>query len=269
MARAGVVRDGLARSLATVWLVVATVGCPVAWADPDPSHREVEIDPGTIDTDEPDDVDEDLGPTPTESDSDPADPVEDASGGPPSGQEIAEGVIEDAATRPENRTLARFRELGVEIGTRYRLGIGIAAGFPPSVTLRYAADPRRAVALHVGPTMVTTGLHVRLQYEQRVAELRTWAFGTLGLTWNIGVVASLVFGQEVDGRPIRPGITTGLGVELAFGVAPAAVFGEISPVLYPLDLFPATRTAFLPAGLTVVVGARWYLDVGRRGRRRP
>lgn len=116
--------------------------------------------------------------------------------------------------------------------------------------------------------MVTTGLHLRLQYEQRVAELRTWGFGSLGLTWNIGLVAALVFGQEVGGRPIRPGITTGLGVELAFGVAPAAVFAEVSPVLYPLDLIPATRTSFLPAGLTVVVGARWYLDVGRQERRK-
>lgn len=155
----------------------------------------------------------------------------------------------------------------IRIGEQFRLGLGVAIGFPPSATVRYAVDPRRAVAVHLGPTMVTTGLHLRVQYEQRIADLRAWSFGQLSLTWQIGAVVALIFGQDTQGRPVRPGITTGIGVELAFGVAPAAVFAEIAPVVYPLDLVPSLRTAFLPAGLTVVVGGRWYLDVGRRAAR--
>lgn len=181
-----------------------------------------------------------------------------------------EPVREEGASDPPPRALVRpslsdMEDRGIEIGTRYKLGIGVSAGFPPSLTARYLADPRRGVAVHLAPTMVTTGLQLRVQYEQRVAELRTWAFGSLGLTWNVGVLAAVVFGQEVGIQPVRPGITTGLGVELSFGVAPAAVFAEVSPVLYPLDLIPATRSAFLPAGLTLIVGARWYLDVRPRG----
>lgn len=153
----------------------------------------------------------------------------------------------------------------IEVGRTRHFGVGVAAGFPPSVTLKYLADERHGVSLHVGSTLVTNGLHTRVQYEDRARLLRAWDFGELHLTWNIGVVMNLVFGAAAQTGPVRPGISAGVGVEFTLGPFPLTVFGEVSPVFFPLDLLPDSN--LLPAGVHVVVGTRLY--IGRRSRPEP
>ena len=91
----------------------------------------------------------------------------------------------------------------VEIGDTRRFGVGVAAGYPPSATLKYFFDPKNGLSMHVGPALVSNGLHTRIQFEQQAAILGDWDVGQLGLTWNLGVAVNFVFGQN---RAIRPGL---------------------------------------------------------------
>lgn len=146
----------------------------------------------------------------------------------------------------------------VEVGRARRFGVGIAAGYPPSATIKAFVDPRNAVAFHLGTTLGTSGLHLRLQFEQTAKELRRWDFGELGLLWSAGVVADFIFGQQSASAAVRPGLTAGVGVELRLAPVPVAVFGEAAPILYPFDLASQEETPFFPLGFTLVVGGRWY-----------
>lgn len=156
----------------------------------------------------------------------------------------------------------------LEVGVTRKLGLGVAAGFPPSGTLKLHVDRRYGLALHVGPTLATNGIHTRLQFEHWIVDLRSWSFGVLGLTWHAGVLVNLVFGQAVETQPVRPGVVVGAGVELRLVPAPVGVFAEVGPTLFPIDLLPGAR--FVPLGVDVVVGARWYLGArpGKAARRR-
>lgn len=157
-------------------------------------------------------------------------------------------------------TVGQAEEL--EVATKRRLGIGVAAGYPPTGSLKYHFDTRRALAVHAGPTLATNGLHTRVQYEHWAFDLKSWEFGVLGLTWHTGLVVNLVFGQAVETQPLRPGIVAGAGVEMRLVPVPVTVFAEVGPTLFPLDLLPGAR--FLPYGIDVVVGARWYLGARKR-----
>lgn len=141
----------------------------------------------------------------------------------------------------------------VEIGDERKTGVGVAVGFPPSVTGKHFFDPKNGLSFHLGPAIASTGLHTRLQFEQEAANLGDWDFGRLGLTWNVGVIVGFIFGQN---RQIRPGLSLGAGLELQLAPAPAAVFVEVSPSLYPLEFLG--NTPFLPVGLTLAGGGRWY-----------
>lgn len=145
-----------------------------------------------------------------------------------------------------------------EVGTRRRFGLGIAAGFPSSVTMKVLFDRKNGVALHVGPTLVTTGLHLRLQFEQRATELTSWDWGTLGLSWNLGVSVNLVFGTVAAQLPVRYGVLAGVGLDLRLEPVPVAAFVELSPVIYPIELAAPEPSPFLPAGVIVVAGGRFY-----------
>lgn len=145
----------------------------------------------------------------------------------------------------------------IEVAKVRPVGIGAAVGFPPSVTAKFFVDEFNGVSIHVGPTLITTGLHTRVQFEQTALRLVTWDVGDLWLSWHAGLVLNTIFGQAVSARPVRPGIHAGVGVELRLLPVPVAAFAEASPVLYPLDFLPGAT--FLPAGLTVAVGARWYI----------
>jgi hypothetical protein len=149
-----------------------------------------------------------------------------------------------------------------EVGHSRHIGLGIAAGFPPSVTLQWRPNPTHAAAVHVGPTLTTSGLHVRAQYEQRPRDLRAWDVARLALTWNIGLDVNLSFGQAGEAIPGRLGIHAGAGVELRLVPAPIVAFAELSPVFFPLDLLPQSN--FSPVGINFAVGARFFL----RGRDR-
>lgn len=150
----------------------------------------------------------------------------------------------------------------LEVGETRRIGVGIAAGYPPSGTVKFHLDRRNAVTLHAGPTLAANGLHTRVQFERWERDLKSWDFGVLGLTWHAGLVFNWVFGQAQEAQPVRPGVVAGAGVELRVVPFPVAAFAEVGPVLFPLDLLPNAR--FFPLGVDVVVGARVYL-----GRRKP
>jgi hypothetical protein len=150
----------------------------------------------------------------------------------------------------------------LEVGESRKLGFGIAAGYPPTGSVKYHFDRRRALAVHAGPTLTTNGLHTRVQYEGWAFDLKSWTFGVLGLTWHAGVVVNLVFGQAVERDPVRPGVVGGVGVELRLVPVPVAAFAEVGPTLFPLDFLPNAR--FLPYGIDAVVGARWYFGKRKR-----
>lgn len=146
----------------------------------------------------------------------------------------------------------------IEAGRTKPFGLGIAAGFPPSASLKIHADQRNTVVFHVGPTMTTSGLHVRAQYEQEAAELRAWDIGRLAFLWHVGVEANLIFGQASS---VRPGIFAGVGVEFQLVPAPVVLFAEAAPVVYPRDLVLSTQ--FLPVGLHLTGGGRFYFGKRR------
>lgn len=150
----------------------------------------------------------------------------------------------------------------IDIGVTRRLGLGVAAGLPFSASVKWLADRRNGVAIHVGATTTTSGLHTRVQYEQWSRRLRAWEFGELGIGWQAGLVVNLVFGQASESRSARLGLTAGPLVELRLSPVPISLFAEVAPVFYPLDLLPGST--FAPAGVTVAVGARVYLGRSKR-----
>lgn len=153
----------------------------------------------------------------------------------------------------------------IDIGFTRRLGLGVAAGLPFSVSVKWLADRRNGLAIHVGATTTTSGLHTRVQYEQWSRRLRAWEFGELGIGWQAGLVVNLVFGQASESRSARLGLTAGPLVELRLAPVPIAAFAEVAPVFYPLDLLPGST--FAPAGVTVAVGARVYLGRSKQEKR--
>jgi hypothetical protein len=177
---------------------------------------------------------------------------------------------ESAASEPEpappSATPAKLRRarreprppLDLEVGHTRRFGLGIALGWPPSATVKVFVDPRNAVALHLGTTLGTSGLHLRLQFEQTARRLKSWDWGELGIGWQVGVAVDFLFGQQASATAVRPGVLGGANVELRVAPAPVAVFGEVSPILYPFDLAARQETSFFPVGLVIVAGARWY-----------
>lgn len=146
-----------------------------------------------------------------------------------------------------------------EVGTTRRLGIGVAAGFPTAATLKLHVKPTVGLTLHVGPTLVSAGLHVRLQAEHLPARLRRWTWGELRLGWQGGVAVELLFGTAAGRTSARPAVLVGVGAELRLVPVPVGLFAELSPMLFPADVAPATPTGFQPFGLTLVVGGRWTL----------
>ncbi len=145
-----------------------------------------------------------------------------------------------------------------EVGFERRFSLGIAAGFPSSATLKVQASPRHGVALHIGPTLATSGLHLRLQYDQASARLKTWSFGELWIGWQVGIIVNFVFGEAVGRTAVRPGLTAGVGLDIRLVPAPVSVFVEAGPMLFPFDIAPAQPTTFQPAGLVLCIGGRWW-----------
>ena len=145
-----------------------------------------------------------------------------------------------------------------QAGEVKRFGVGIAAGFPTAVTMKVFFDPRNAIALHVGPTLVISGLHIRLQFEQTPAIVGRWGAGELGVTWHLGTIVELIFGEQAVDAGFRAALSAGAGVEFRTVAVPFAAFAEVGPVLYPYDLANPGRTPFAPASFTLLVGGRWY-----------
>lgn len=150
------------------------------------------------------------------------------------------------------------RASDTEIGFERRFGLGIAAGFPSAATLKLQAAPRHGVSLHVGPTLATSGLHLRLQYDQSSARLKTWGFGELWVGWQLGAIVNLVFGEIVGTTAVRLGLTAGAALDLRLAPAPISAFVEAGPILFPIELAQPETSTFQPAGLVLCVGARWW-----------
>lgn len=166
------------------------------------------------------------------------------------------GSETEAETSPEPARPRLTEREDIAIGRTRRFGLGVAAGFPPSVSFKYLFDRRSGVSVHLGPTFVASGLHTRVQFEQRARTLKDWDFGDLSLTWHAGLVFNLVFGEAVESAPVRPGVAAGVGVQLRLVPAPITAFAEVSPVLFPLDLLPGAK--FFPVGVQLAAGARWW-----------
>jgi len=143
-----------------------------------------------------------------------------------------------------------------EVGSVHPFGIGVAAGFPVSATFKWMPDARQGVSVHLGPTLVSAGVHTRVQYDAQVRTLKRWDLAELGIGWHTGVLVNFVFGQAAQQRALRLGVFAGASVELRLVPAPVSVFAEVAPVLYPLDLLP--DSGFLPIGLNAAIGARWF-----------
>lgn len=143
-----------------------------------------------------------------------------------------------------------------EVGSVHPFGIGVAAGFPVSATFKWMPDARQGVSVHLGPTLVSAGVHTRVQYDAQARTLKRWDLAELGIGWHTGVLVNFVFGQAAQQRALRVGVFAGASVELRLVPAPVSVFAEVAPVLYPLDLLP--DSGFLPIGLNAAVGARWF-----------
>jgi hypothetical protein len=152
-----------------------------------------------------------------------------------------------------------------EVGSVHPFGIGVAAGFPVSATFKWMPDARQGVAVHLGSTLVSAGVHTRVQYDAQVRTLKRWDLAELGIGWHTGVLVNFVFGQAAQQRALRLGVFAGASVELRLVPAPVSVFAEVAPVLYPLDLLP--DSGFLPIGLNAAIGARWFF--GQRKAREP
>ncbi|HMV66827.1 MAG TPA: hypothetical protein PKA64_08255 [Myxococcota bacterium] len=143
-----------------------------------------------------------------------------------------------------------------QIGGARPFGIGIAAGFPTSASFKWMPDRRQGIAIHAGPTVVSLGVHLRVQYEQRALELKRWSVANLGLGWHAGALVNLVFGQAAQGSGARVGVFIGPQVELRVVPAPLSVFAEAALVAYPSEFRQDRR--FSPVGVTVAIGVRWF-----------
>lgn len=146
------------------------------------------------------------------------------------------------------------------IGGDKPFGLGVAVGFPTSASFKWMPNRREGLAIHAGPTVVSLGVHLRVQYERRELELKRWSMFNLGLGWYTGALVNLVFGQAAQGTGARVGVFIGPQVELRVVPAPLSVFAEAAIVAYPSEFRPDRR--FSPVGITVAVGARWFF--GRR-----
>lgn len=148
-----------------------------------------------------------------------------------------------------------------QIGGTKPLGIGIAVGFPTSVSFKWMPNRWEGLSLHAGPTVVSLGVHLRVQYERRELMLKRWPMANLSLGWYTGALVNLVFGQAAQGTGARVGVFIGPQLELRAVPAPVSVFAEAALVAYPTEFVKSRR--FSPVGVTVAVGARWFFGQRR------
>ncbi len=171
----------------------------------------------------------------------------------------APGLPSEAA--PEGTALvelvATVSTAPMEVGTVRRVGIGAAVGIPTSLTAQLWVRPKVALAAHIGPTLSTSGLSVRLQAEGVAMELAHWPLGRLRLVGHGGVDVIALFGRAGEGLPVRVGVHGGAGVDFVPRQFPVTGFAEVAPVFYPLDVLPGAR--FAPVGVNVAGGVRVFL----------
>ena len=150
----------------------------------------------------------------------------------------------------------------MEVGTVRRVGLGAAVGIPTSLTAQVWVRPRVALSAHIGPTLSTSGLSVRVQAEGVAMELAHWPLGRLRLLGHGGLDVIALFGRAGEGLPVRFGVHGGAGVDFVPRQFPITAFAEVAPVFYPLDVLPGAR--FTPVGINVAGGLRLFLAPPRR-----
>lgn len=184
-------------------------------------------------------------------------------------QQATDGVAPPASTEapvgPEAQGLvelvATVTTAPMEVGTVRKIGLGAAVGIPTSLTVQGWVKPKVALTAHVGPTLSTSGLSLRVQVEGVAAELAHWPLGRLRLLGHGGVDVIALFGRAGEGLPVRFGVHGGAGVDFVPRQFPVTGFAEVAPVFYPLDVLPGAR--FSPVGINVAGGVRVFLAPSR------
>jgi hypothetical protein len=147
-----------------------------------------------------------------------------------------------------------------DVGAGKNFGLGVELGWVECVTGKYFLSDNQGIAFHVGGSTMGLGggyLDARVQYEMRVLELFDWKFADFGGYWNAGVATR----QWLDGaltQSFQLGATGGVGVEMRFKEAPAAVYGETDLRIYAIGPTTGTYDGIRQFGGVTTIGGRWY-----------
>lgn len=147
-----------------------------------------------------------------------------------------------------------------EVGLSKPVGVGLATGYPGaiSVTGSYWLSDRGRISGYLGSIGFMYGL--RALYEHNFYPITDEGPGVLWVYWFAGLDLSLSrYANKTmdDNWHGRVGLLGGAGVELQFHNAPAEVFLEVGPALYPVNgctyLYGNCFTSAWSQ-----LGARWY-----------
>jgi hypothetical protein len=146
-----------------------------------------------------------------------------------------------------------------EVGAGKNFGLGVELGWINALTGKYFLSDNTGVAFHVGGSATGIGGYTdaRVQFEMRVLELFDWKFADFGGYWNAGVATRYWLLSSVS-EPLQIGATGGVGVELRFKDAPAAVYGETDVRIYALGPATGVYDGIRQFGGTTSLGGRWY-----------
>ncbi len=147
-----------------------------------------------------------------------------------------------------------------EVGLSRPAGIGLATGYPGaiSVTGAYWVSDKGRIAGYLGSVGFMHGL--RALYAHNFYPITDEGPGVLWLYWFAGIDVSMTrrANQTLDDNWYpRIGVAGGAGIELQFHKAPAEVFFEIGPALYPVNSCTYLYTSCFPSAWSQL-GARWY-----------
>ena len=145
-----------------------------------------------------------------------------------------------------------------EVGAGKDFGIGVEAGLYYSFTGKYFFGDNAGLAFSVGASPYGIGYtNGRVQFEGRVLEFADWDFADFGGYWNAGLASRIWLDSSITSS-VQLGPTGGVGVELRFKEAPAAVYAETDFRLWLVGPKTGTYAGISQFGLAPLVGGRWY-----------
>lgn len=141
-----------------------------------------------------------------------------------------------------------------DIGKTKTFGIGVAIGYPMSVTGKFWLDDKGGIAVFAGTGF--TYFNFRGQYERDFIEFHDWDWAQFGMYWDIGAELNVYptsFLYRTGG--IGPGVYGGVGAWLRFHNVPAEVFVEVDAGAQYV-----TYSSIVPIAplYHTIAGGRWY-----------